>query len=128
MDRRRVFNFAQPFRAAHAAILPLLLVSLLIGNMLGSGLAAAQTRTIPDDAKRGFIRHLQSMLVSIDDRQQALAPGAVIRDTNNLIIVPSALPSTGALAAYQVDQSGQVRRVWLLTPDEASRPPAKSIN
>jgi len=102
-------------------------LAVLAAGLLCSGLAAAQTRIIPTDAKRGFIRHLQSMLVSIDDKQQTLAPGAVIRDTNNLIIVPSALPSTGALAAYQVDQMGQLRRVWLLTPDEAARP-AKPAN
>jgi len=51
-----------------------------------------------------------------------LAAGAVIRDQQNLIIVPVTIPRRGAWAAYKLDRDGQIFRVWLLTPDELARP------
>lgn len=85
----------------------------------------AQLRPIPDDTKRGVISHVQEMVISIDGKNLRLAPGANIRDRNNYIIVPTALPPNGALADYTVDPGGQVFRVWLLTEDEAKRPKKK---
>ena len=89
--------------------------------------AAAQNlpRPIPEDSLRGSIRYAQDMVVAIDGKLLRLAPGATIRDRNNFIIVPSALPASGALADYTVDASGQVFRVWLLTAEEVARPKKK---
>ena len=92
---------------------------------LAAGSAAAQLRTIPDDTKRGVIRHVQELMVSIDGTNVLLAPGGNIRDRNNFIIVPSALPPNGALADYTVDADGQIFRVWLLTEEEAAIPKKK---
>ena len=85
----------------------------------------AQTRAIPPTAKRGEIRHVQDMLVEINGRRMLLAPGAQIRNSANLIIVPSALPS-GAYVKYLVDAQGMVSRVWILTRQEAARPDARN--
>ena len=89
---------------------------------LAAGSAAAQLRTIPDDSKRGFIRHVQSLMVSIDDKNILMAPGGHIRDRNNFIIVPTALPPGGALVDYVLDMNGQVFRAWILTEEEERRP------
>jgi len=86
--------------------------------LLATSLASAQVRSIPEDAKVGQIRHLQEMLVEIDGTPQLLAPGAQIRDTSNRIIMPTAIPP-GALVKYLVDAAGQVKKVWILTPEEA---------
>jgi hypothetical protein len=83
--------------------------------------AYAQLRTLPKDAERGEVRHLQGMTIAIDGTERRLAPGAQVRDASNLIIVPSAIPA-GALAKYLVDGEGLVRQVWLLTPQEAAQP------
>ena len=83
--------------------------------------AYAQMRTLPKDAERGEVRHVQGMTIAIDGTERRLAPGAQIRDASNLIIVPTAIPS-GALAKYVVDAEGLVRQVWLLTPQEAAQP------
>jgi hypothetical protein len=83
--------------------------------------AQAQMRTLPEDTERGVIRHVQGGDILIDGRAMRLAPGATIRGRENLIIVPSALPGDGALAEYLLDGDGSVSRVWLLTPEEASR-------
>jgi hypothetical protein len=82
------------------------------------GPTVAQQRTLPADAMRGKIRHVQEMEVEIDGRAQRLAPGAQVRDASNLIIMPSAMPA-GAQAKYTLDADRRVRRVWILTADEA---------
>ncbi len=102
------------------------LLRFLIGTALvfaGFG-AQAQLRTIPADAKRGTLSHLQGMTVSIGGKAMQLSAGAQIRDTNNMIVLPAALPA-GALVKYQLDAQGNVHRAWILTPQEAAQPDAK---
>jgi hypothetical protein len=83
--------------------------------------AAAQLRTIPADAKRGTLRHLQDMVVEINGQRAKLAPGAQIRDGNNRVVLPVAVPP-GSLVKYRLDGAGLVRQVWILTPQEAAQP------
>jgi hypothetical protein len=87
---------------------------------LASTAAYAQLRSIPEDAKRGEMRHLQDMVVEIDGVRQRLAPGAQIRDTTNRVIVPTAVPSR-APVKYLYNGEGLVRQVWILTPEEAAK-------
>ncbi len=94
---------------------------MLVWTCLVPALACAQTRSIPGDAKRGEIRHLQETIVAIDGLEQRLAPGAQIRDQANRLLVPAALPA-GAQVKYLFDAEGFVRRVWVLTPEEAAKP------
>ena len=104
-----------PRRAACLALLPALLWAVSV-------LAQARPSPIPQDSKRGYIRHVQEMAVTVDDKAMQLAAGAIIRDQQNLIIVPVTIPREGAWAAYNLDRDGQIFRVWLLTPDELARP------
>ena len=97
---------------------------VLLPGLLLCAAAFALTRPIPADAKRGFIKHAEQMIVTMDGKPMRLAPGAIIRARNNLIIVPTALPPAGANAAYVLDAQGQIFRVWLLTPEELARPSA----
>jgi hypothetical protein len=83
-------------------------------------LASAQLRTIPQDATRGTIQHVQEMIVAIDGVQKRLAPGAQIRDGSNRVMRPVAIPS-GASVKYLLDAEGMVRQVWILTPQEAAQ-------
>jgi hypothetical protein len=99
-----------------------MLRSLLFALLVAlAGAAAAQFRSIPADAKRGSIRHLEAMDVEIDGKRQRLAPGAQIRDARNMIVLPAALPP-GALGRYLLDPQGMVARIWILSPEEAARP------
>ena len=93
------------------------LIALLLAWTSG---ALAQLRNIPEDAERGYIRHVQDMAVEINGKPQRLAPGAQIRDAADRLILPAALPA-GVLVKYVLDGGGQVRRVWILTPEEAAR-------
>jgi hypothetical protein len=83
--------------------------------------AAAQLRTIPADARRGRLSHVQDMVVEIDGQRTKLAPGAQIRDGDNRVVLPVAVPP-GSLVKYRLDGEGLVRQAWILTPQEAAQP------
>jgi len=104
-----------PRRAACLALLPALLWAAPV-------LAQTRPSPIPQDSRRGYIRHVQEMAVTVDDKAMQLAAGAIIRNQQNLIIVPVTIPREGAWAAYNLNGDGQIFRVWLLTPDELARP------
>ena len=93
---------------------------LFIVACLAASGAWAQVRTIPQEAKRGEVRHLQDMMVTIDGVQQRLAPGAQIRDASNRVLLPAALPA-GADVKYLLNGEGHVRQIWILTPEEAAK-------
>jgi hypothetical protein len=86
--------------------------------------AQAQLRTIPADAKRATISHVQGMTVEINGKRAELAAGAQIRDANNMIVLPSALPA-GVLVKILPDMQGQPWRIWILSPQEAAQPDPK---
>ena len=100
----------------HAALLLAFILPALAAT------AEAQQRSIPDTAKRAYVRSAQVPLVNVDGRDARLAPGATVRDQRNLIIVPAALPREGAWADYVLDGNGQIIRIWLLTPEELAAP------
>jgi hypothetical protein len=89
-----------------------------------AGSAQAQLRTLPADAKRATMRHIQGMTVEINGERTELATGAQIRDANNMIVLPAALPP-GVLVKYIPDPQGQVWRIWILSPQEAAQPDPK---
>jgi hypothetical protein len=98
-----------------------ILFALLICASVLPVSAVAQVRQIPDDAKRGSIVHIQDAVVEIDGQRMRLSAGAQTRGETNLIIIPMSLPP-GALVKYTLDGTGQIHRVWVLTPEEAAAP------
>jgi len=80
--------------------------------------AQAQLRTIPQQAQRGYIRHVQEMIVEIDGTQRSLTQAAQIRDRQNRIVLPTAIPP-GTLVRYLLNADGTVQQVWFLTRQEA---------
>jgi len=81
--------------------------------------AHAQLRSIPPDAKRGVMRHLQDTIVQIDLNRARLAPGVQIRDIHNRLVLPASMRA-GTVVRYQLDAQGLVSRVWILTAEEAA--------
>jgi hypothetical protein len=90
----------------------------LLFLLFTSAAAQAQLRTIPQDALRGTISHVQEMIVDIDGTQRRLAEGAQIRDRQNRVVLPTAIPP-GTPVKYQLDADGVVQAVWFLTHKEA---------
>ncbi len=89
------------------------------------GVAQAQLRTLPANAKRATMSHVQGMTVELDGKRVDLAAGAQIRDGRNMIVLPTAVPP-GVLVKYQLGQDGKVSRAWILSPQEASQPDPKN--
>ena len=87
-------------------------------------LAQPILRTIPDDAKRGVMSPVQGMTVEIDGKRIELAAGAQIRDSRNMIVLPTTVPR-GVLVKYQLGMDGKLNRVWILSPQEAAQPDPK---
>ena len=87
--------------------------------------AMGQLRAIPQEAKVGVIRHLESMVVEIDGKPRQLAAGAQIRDADNRIVVPMSLLEKSQVR-YLVDGTGMVRRVWILSEREKAELPRPS--
>ena len=83
--------------------------------------AQAQLRTIPAEAKRATLSHVQAMIVEIDGKRTQLAAGAQIRDGRNMIVLPAAVPP-GVRVKYLTDAQGQVSRIWILSPQEQAQP------
>jgi hypothetical protein len=92
----------------------------LVTAALFAASAFAQLRTIPADARRAKISPVQERIVVLNGKREMLAPGVQIRDAQNRIIVPNALPAN-SLVKYRRDAAGAVNEVWILTPNEAAR-------
>jgi hypothetical protein len=82
--------------------------------------ATAQVRAIPDDARRGVMSHIEVMTVNLNGQTLELAAGVLIRDAENRIILPTYLPQD-SVVKYQLDEESRIRRVWVLTPEEAAQ-------
>ena len=95
--------------------------AVIAALLLAAPAAHAQLRNIPAEAKRAELRHLQEMVVELNGTPVRLAAAAQIRDQTNRIVLPASLTGT-ILVRYTTDPQGQVTRVWILTPDEASQP------
>ncbi len=91
---------------------------------LASGAAQAQLRTVPAEAKRATMSHVQGMTVELDGKRTELAAGAQIRDASNRIVLPATLPA-GSLIKFMPDMQGRVWRVWILSQQEAAQPDQK---
>jgi hypothetical protein len=88
------------------------------------GLAWAQQRMFPEDAKPGALQAVQHPEVNIGNRWYRLSPGVHIVDQRNMTILPTMLPAS-AQVAYTQDAMGFISNLWLLTPQEASTFPAR---
>jgi hypothetical protein len=93
---------------------------LLLFAALTSLPAYAQFRTIPDQARRATMSHVRDMVVTLNGEAVNLAAGAQIRGADNLLILPGQLPRD-SLVKFHRDPTGQITRVWVLSPDEAAQ-------
>jgi hypothetical protein len=84
-----------------------------------AGVASAQLRAVPPEAKRATLWHLEGRLVQLDGAQVLLSPGAKIRDARNRLVRPGAIPP-GSAVRFLPDKRGNVHRVWILSPQEAA--------
>lgn len=97
---------------------------LLLSGLLALP-ALALERPFPQNTKRGTMTPAPYPAIVIDGATRHLAPGARIWNQDNLIEMPAALRGSDLTVNYTEDGRGDIDRVWILTQDEAARPPAK---
>ena len=116
-DSRRGRRAAFP-SSARAACAGLLLASACAG-------APAQTETVqrpfPPNALRGTLVVGQTPEVTLNGRNARLAPGARIRAQNNMIELPASLLGQQLAVHYTIDLNGDLKDVWILTPEELAK-------
>ena len=79
-------------------------------------------RLFPQKVQRGKITFVNTREVVLNDKQERLAPGVVVRNERNTIALTGSLRGNSYTVNYLRDPMGLVREVWILSPAEAERP------
>ena len=86
-----------------------------------TGTATAQVqRQFPQNALRGALVIGDPPEITLNGKPARLAPGARIRNQENMIEMSGKLVGLRLLVHYTLDAAGLVRDVWILTPVEAA--------
>jgi hypothetical protein len=86
--------------------------------------AAAQLqRNFPQNALRGEIVFGNPPEITLNKQTARLAPGARIRNQNNMLEMSAGLVGGKAVVNYTIDQSGLVKDIWLLRKEEIAMKP-----
>ena len=89
--------------------------------------AHAFERPFPENAKRGVMTPANYPQIVINDKPRTLSAGARIWNRDNLIEMPASLRGEEIPVLYTEDNTGDINRVWILTPDEIKRIPEKPV-
>jgi len=99
-----------------------LFATLCLGLAVSSATAQVQ-RNFPADALRGTLVVANAPEITLNGAPARLAPGARIRGQNNMLAMSASLTGQRLLVHYTLDMQGNVKDVWILTPEEAARRP-----
>jgi hypothetical protein len=91
--------------------------------LLGLALPAQAQRVFQSNALRGELVVTQPPEALLNGKPVRLAPGARIRNPQNLIQVSGSLLGQKLAVNYTLDGAGEVRDVWILTAAELARQP-----
>jgi hypothetical protein len=114
----RGFRFSWTTMRAHR-ILPGLALAAALFSCLP---AQALQRPFPDSARRGTLSTVDYPTIRVDGAVRKLSPGAWIRNQANTVDMPASLRGQEFIVNYTENPQGDIDRVWILTPEEASQP------
>ena len=123
----RCHSFTRQFVSHLQAIASLAVLFTTLSTLPATVLAQAQTgaqadpsiRPFPVNALRGKLLVVAPPDIRIDGRVEKLAPGARIRDLQNMFIMSGALIGREFTVNFTREPSGLVRDIWVLS--EADR-------
>jgi hypothetical protein len=88
---------------------------------VGTAQAQVQLRTLPPATRLAKVGDPQMLpYVQLNGVVARMTPGAVIYDENNRSITQNMLPS-GAIVGFTTDSSGDIARIYILTPQERTQ-------
>ena len=99
------------------------IVGAFVSALLFGSAHAQLPRQFPTGTLRGDLTVLQPPDVQLNDAVARLSPGARIRGMDNMLQMSGSLIGQKLRVHYTLDASGNLRDVWVLTPDEARREP-----
>ena len=97
--------------------------SLLLACALALPVAAQAQRNFSAKALRGEVVFGTPPEVTLNGKPARLAPGARIRDPNNMLLMSGTLVGGKAVVNYTTELQGMLLDVWILSPAEAARKP-----
>jgi hypothetical protein len=98
-------------------------VTLAVAALAALPALAQAPRNFSAQALRGELVIVQPPQALLNGQPVQLAPGARIRDQNNLVQLSGSLVNQRFVVNYTRDLSGHLLDVWLLTPEERARQP-----
>ncbi|TFH06942.1 MAG: hypothetical protein E4H07_09750 [Nitrosomonadales bacterium] len=101
--------------------LPIVVIAMVV--LFASNVHARLSRLFPpppSNSKLGELTAINYPKIEINGDTLQLGAGGQIRGTNNLIILPALLTEFGPIL-YWIGPTGDVQRIWLLTPEEAAQ-------
>jgi hypothetical protein len=78
-------------------------------------------RILPQDTLRGEMMVLDLTTAIVDGKTMLMAPGVQIRDPFNMVVLPLQIQQRVPVR-YQMDVSGAINKVWILSQQEAVQP------
>ena len=81
----------------------------------------SNVRNFPRTAFRGQLQVTGAPDALMDGKADRLSPGSIIRDINDMLVLPGAVTGTKLVVNYTRDNIGQVQQVWILNPEEAKQ-------
>ena len=95
---------------------------MTLAGLAFCSLAQAQNapRNFPDSALRGTMVVTQPPVITMDGQVAQLAPGARIKNADNLLVLSGAIVGQPLTVNYTVEPHGLVHQVWILTEAEAA--------
>jgi hypothetical protein len=78
-------------------------------------------RTLPANTLKGEMQVFSPTSASVDGQMKVLAPGVQIRSPFNTVVLPGEIRQAVPVR-YQMDMSGAISKVWILSQQEAAQP------
>jgi hypothetical protein len=97
--------------------------SLVLACVLALPATAQAQRNFTAKALRGEVVFGTPPELRLNGKPARLAPGARIRDQNNMLLMSSSLVGGKAVVNYTTELEGMLLDVWILSPTEAARKP-----
>jgi len=96
--------------------------ALLVGASMVFHQEARAERGFPLKTERAEMKFIELPDVLLNGKPERLAHAVRVRDERNAIVMPGVVNGRTAVVNYLRDARGQVREVWILSPQEAALP------
>lgn len=96
--------------------------ALLVGASMVFHQEARAERGFPLKTERAEMKFVELPDVLLNGKPERLAHAVRVRDERNAIVMPGTVNGRSAVVNYLRDARGQVREVWILSPQEAALP------